>query len=104
MSITKIWCWCGVALAVPDNWTVAQCGVCHATHYPLASGADDGPAPADQTGSIPAGEAAQAEVRALAERMTVLEGRVDELCCALRAVKVMPAAEWPAAPAKGYWR
>lgn len=83
---------CGARLLTDNRVDAFVCSKC--TLAPLA--------PAGQTGSMPAGEAAQAEVQKLAERVTVLEGRVDELCRALRAAQTAPAAAPPAN--KGYWR
>src|SRR5512146_854915 len=92
---------CSQDFAYMSDQTELICCGCHAT---ILLHPDTEPAPAGPTDSIPAGAASQAEVRKLAERVTVLEGHVDELCRALRAVKVMPAAEEPPPRPKGYWR
>ena len=57
----------------------------------------------NSTGSVPAGDVAVAEVRQLAERVTVLEGMVVELRRTVAELLRAPAAA-PAEQKKGYWR
>lgn len=103
MPIPTILCQCGneIAIAAPAITRVlcVRCKRMHTVPQIVR-------APAGTTGSMTAGEAAQAEVRKLAERVTVLEGRVDELCRALRSRKFAdaPAETKPAPLDKGYWR
>lgn len=90
-------CFCGKPAPYPAGSTdyCARCG--SRVEY------EDGPAPAGPCGSIPSGDVAVAEVRKLAERVTVLEGMVGELRRTVAELLRAPATAAPSAP-KGYWR
>lgn len=109
--LDKFTCPCGAALQEHSTIARIRCRTCGTALYnygdgrwaPLRRDNLTKDPPAGPCGSVPAGDVAVAEVRKLAERVTVLEGMVGELRRTIGELLRAPAPA-PAEQQKGYWR
>lgn len=105
--LDKFKCPCGAALQAHSTGQSLTCPVCGRRMLNRGDGrwlAYTPAYPTNSTGSVPSGDVAAAEVRKLAERVTVLEGMVGELRRTVAELLRAPATAAPAEQKKGYWR